>query len=252
MQLRALLAGCAVVAACADIDTGPNVPASLEFEALPFPAVVAGDTLRDTSGIATPLRATAYNSDNDEIVAAPVRYGVLDNLLSVDSTTGIVVAGAPAVADTSGRVIASIGGLQSAPLRLSIVQRPDSVARSGAVDTLRYSVTDTTKNLSGELAVRVVHRAASGDSPVRGWIVTFALQNPADSTRARIVGDDGRRSTTDTTSTAGIASRKIRLLPAGLTSARDSIIVLARARYRGADLRGSPVRLILPVQPLVP
>lgn len=242
---------CILAVACADVETGPNVATSLEFGALPFPAVVAGDTLRDSGGAASPLRATAFNSDNDEITDAPVRYAALDGILSVDSITGIAVAAAVS-SDTSARVVASIGRLQSAPLRVSVVQRPDSVARSGTIDTLRYSVTDTTRNVSDDLEVVVLHRATPTATPVRDWIVNFSLQTPGDSTRARLIGNDGRRSEADTTSASGVASRRIRLFPAGLTSVRDSIVVLVRARYRGASLAGSPVRLVLPVQPFVP
>lgn len=236
--------------ACSDIDTGPNVAASLEFTALPFPAVVAGDTLRDTSGIAAPLRAIVFNSDNKEIIDAPARYAGLESVVRVDSATGVVVAGS--VADTTARIVAFVGALQSAPLRLSVVPRPDAVARFGTIDTLRYSVIDSTQNLSGELAVRVVSRGAGGDIPVRDWVVTFTLQVPADSTRALIVADNQRRSTADTTSAAGVASRKVRLFPTGLTSARDSIVVLVRVQYRGAQVAGSPLRLVLPAQPRVP
>lgn len=246
----ALLLGCVGMLACTEIDTGPNVPASMEFDALPFPAVVAGDTLRDTSGIAAPLRALVFNSDNDEIPGAPVRYAALESLVTIDSATGIVIAG-PA-ADTTARLIAFIGDLQSAPLRLSIVRRPDSLAPVGTIDTLRYSVTDTTRNVSDDLEVRLTHRTATADLPVRDWIVTFALQTPADSARARLLNDNQRRSASDTTSPGGVASRRVRLLPAGLSSANDSVVVLARARYRGVDVAGSPVRLVLQVRPNVP
>ena len=241
---------CVLAAACTDIETAPNVAVSLEFEALPYPSVVAGDTLRDVNGLAAPLRAAAFNSDNERIADAPLRYATLESLISVDSVSGIVVAGT--AADTTARVIALAGGLQSTPVRLSVVSRPDSVSRFGTIDTLRYSVTDTTRNVSGDLSVRVVHRRATGDIPVRDWIVTFALQTPADTARAHLVGDNGRRSQTDTTSTNGVASRRIRLSPAGLASARDSVVVLATVRHRGVHVRGSPVRLSLPVQPRVP
>ena len=245
---RLILLACTIVA-CTEIDTGPNVVASLEFESLPFPAVVAGDTLRDTSGVVAPLRAIVFNPANDEISGAPVRYAALEPVVTVDSITGIVVAGA--TADTAARVIASIGALQSAPLRLSIVRRPDSLERVGAVDTLRYSVTDTTVNVSEDLAVRVLHRATLPGSNVRDWIVTFALQAPADSVRAVIIGDNQRRSTSDTTAADGRASRRVRVLPAGLASGRDSVVVLARARYRGTDSAGSPARFVVHFQPRV-
>lgn len=250
MRVSRALIVCVAALSCSDIDTGPNVAASLEFTALPFPAVVAQDSLRDTSGIAAPLRAHAFNSDNEEIIDAPVRFAALDPLVTVDSVTGVVLGGS--VADTTARIVAFIGNLQSAPLRLSVVPQPDSVAPSGTIDTLRYSVIDSTLNVSGDLAVRVLSRAAGSVAPVRDWIVTFALQVPADSTRARIEGENRRRSTADTTSSTGVASRRIRLFPAGLASARDSIVVLARVQYRGAQIAGSPLRLVLPVQPRTP
>lgn len=246
----AIIAAFLLAAACTDIDTGPNVAASIEFTALPFPAVVAGDTLRDTSGVSAPLRAVVFNSDNEEIVDAPTRYAALEAVVTVDSVTGILVAGANA--DTTARVVAYVGSLQAAPLRLSVVPRPDSVGPSAVIDTLRYSVIDTTRNLSGELAVRVVHLGPAGDVPVRDWIVTFALADAADSVRARVVADNQRPSAADTTSDAGVAARKVRLFPAGLTSPRDSIVVLARVRYRGTHVAGSPLRLVLPVVPRVP
>ena len=246
----AIAAGALLIAACTDIDTGPNVAASIEFSALPFPAVVAGDTLRDTSGVAAPLRATVFNSDNAGILDAPVRYAALEGVVTVDSVTGMVVAGTDA--DTSARVVAYVGPLQATPLRLSVVPRPDSAGPSGTIDTLRYSVVDTTQNLSTDLGVRVVHHGATGDVPVRDWIVTFALASAADSVRARVVVEDGRPSALDTTSATGIAGRKVRLFPAGLTSPRDSVVVLARVRYRGMHVAGSPLRLVLPVVPRVP
>jgi hypothetical protein len=248
--IPAILAAGALAAGCTDIDTGPNVATSIEFSALPFPAVVAGDTLRDTSGLAAPLRAIVFNSDNEEIVDAPARYAALETVVTVDSVTGVLVAGPNA--DTTTRVVAYVGSLQAAPLRLSLVPRPDSVGPSGTIDTLRYSVIDTTQNLSGDLAVRVVHHGTTDDVPVRDWIVTFALADAADSVRARVVADNRRPSAADTTSAAGIAARKVRLFPAGLTSPRDSIVVLARVRYRGMHVAGSPLRLVLPVVPRVP
>ena len=249
MTSRWRLVACALFGVACSVDTAPNTVTSLEFSALPFPAVVAQDTLRDTSGIARPLRAVAFNSDNDEILDAPVRYAALEGVISVDSVTGVVVGGAQA--DTAARVVAFIGGLQSAPLRLSVVPRPDALLASGTIDTLRYSVTDTTVNVSGDLSVRVVSQATTPNRSVRDWIVTFTLGTPADSTKARIENEAQRRSTMDTTSSGGIAARRVRLFPAGLTSPADSIVVLAGARHRGTHIAGSPLRLVLHVRPRV-
>lgn len=249
MSRRRLAALALAGVACGDADTGPNTVTSLEFSALPFPAVVAQDTLRDTSGIAAPVAAVAFNSDNEAVVDAPIRYAALEGVITVDSVSGIVVGGSQV--DTAARIVAYIGGLQAAPLRLSVVPRPDSVAPSGPIDTLRYSVLDSTLNVSGDLAVRVLQKATGEGRSVRDWIVTFTLQRPSDSTRARIEGENQRRSNVDTTSSGGIAARKVRLFPGGLTSPGDSIAVLATVRYRGAHVAGSPLRLVLHVRPRV-
>ena len=249
MKSRCRLVAFALIGVACSLDTAPNTVSSLEFSALPFPAVVAQDTLRDTSGIAAPLRAVAFNSDNDEILDAPVRYAALEGVISVDGVSGIVVGGAQT--DTAARIVAFIAGLQSAPLRLSVVPRPDAVIPSGTIDTLRYSVTDTSLNVSGDLSVRVVNQASTPNRSVRDWIVTFTLGTPADSTKARMENEAQRRSTMDTTSSGGVAARRVRLFPAGLTSPGDSIVVFARARYRGTHIAGSPLRLVLHVRPRV-
>jgi hypothetical protein len=68
---------------------------------------------------------------------------------------------------------------------------------------------------------------------------------------AQLVNDAKQPSSVDTTDASGIAGRAIRLHPLFLssTSPTDSIIVNASARYRGALVSGSPVRLVLRVKP---
>ena len=53
----------------------------------------------------------------------------------------------------------------------------------------------------------------------------------------------------DTTAADGIASRRVRVRPIGITSQLDSVIVIATVRYRGATVRGSPVRFVILVKP---
>ena len=51
----------AVAGSCTEIGTNPATVTALEFDSLPYPAVVTGDTLRDSLGNAAPLSATAFN-----------------------------------------------------------------------------------------------------------------------------------------------------------------------------------------------
>lgn len=249
MRARLLaVAWCAVVA-CKTDETGPDEAVSLEFSALPSPSVVLGDTLRDTSGIASPARAKAFNTANEELAAAQIVYTILDRGARVDSLSGIVIG--DSLRDTPVRVIASVGSLQSAPVSLFIVVRPDSAVAGAATDTVRYSVSDTTKNVSAGMIVQVLHKPGTGTTPVRAYPVSFRITYPANPLAAALLGDDGRPSFADTTAADGTASIKVRIRPEHLVAARDSVVVLASVRYRGAHVRGSPVRLVLPFRPLV-
>jgi hypothetical protein len=81
--------------------------------------------------------------------------------------------------------------------------------------------------------------------------VSFAIVSQPDPRLGELVNDAGKPSIVDTTDASGIAGRKIRLHPLGLTSGTevDSIVVNATAKYRGAPVPGSPVRLVLLFKP---
>lgn len=242
-------AALAAALACTEIGTDPTSAVSLSFDALPYPAIVLGDTLRDSLGVARPLSAVAFNADNDTVPGAPIDYLVSDSTLRV-TENGFVIADS-AVADSAPavppRVFARIGGL-SLSLPLVVTPAPAAVAAAtAAIDTVRY----LTSPVSGDVGVRVTYGAAR---PVRGWVVSFGLEFRGaaltDTTIAYPVGDQGRLSRIDTTAADGLASRRIRIRVVGLPDAqRDSIIVTSRVRYRGQDVSGSPVRQVVRFQP---
>ena len=70
---RALALALLGSAACSDLTSTPGGPQSLSIDSLPFPAVVVGDTLRDTLGVAAPVTAKVYDGANRVIAGAPVR-----------------------------------------------------------------------------------------------------------------------------------------------------------------------------------
>ena len=118
-----------------------------------------------------------------------------------------------------------------------------------ARDSLLYSLLDSTKNVSPALAVRVLHSLTSTDSAVKSYLVSFAVIAPADTLLAVLVNDGGNASRVDTTDATGTASRRIRLAPVRLKTLTDSVIVQATVKYRGAQVRGSPVKIVLKVKP---
>ncbi|HEX6628294.1 MAG TPA: hypothetical protein VF105_10075, partial [Gemmatimonadaceae bacterium] len=135
---------------------------------------------------------------------------------------------------------------------INLTLRPDLIAASKGRDTINYSLLDSTKNLSSDiLSVRLSHGLAPTDSAVTSYIVSFAIVSQSNPNLAELANDAGRPSVVDTTDGSGIAGRKIRVHPVSLGSgtAVDSVIVEATAKYHGQPVTGSPVRLVMLLQP---
>lgn len=246
--MKTIYSGIAVLAlcACTDIPSGASAVASIQFDSLPSPSVVLGDTLRDESGKVAPLSARGFAYGATEIIAPPFRYFTLDRGLTVDSVSGRVIG--DSVRATPARVVAMAAGLQ-ALLPIPVVFKPDTLVVSGGRDSLSYSLTDSTVNVSPALSVVLRHTLTRTDSLVRSYLVKFAVTNQTDTLAATLVNDAGAAASRDTTDQSGIASRKLRIRPTRLKSVNDSVVVTASVTYRGAHVRGSPARLVLKVKP---
>ena len=218
-RLAALaLVAAAAAAGCSEVNTAADHVAALQFDSLPSPAVVSGDSLRDSVGRAAPLRAIAINGAGTPVVDAAIQYIALDTGITIGAG-GYVTAQARS---GSPRIVASAGGLQTKPMPLIITRRPDTVTVTGkARDTLSYVVPDVAaSNTSASLSLKVVTRDTAGAVTVtKGWLVSYQLFHDGaavaatDTTVASLVADDGARSTLDTTGTEGVASRKVRVRP---------------------------------------
>ena len=83
-----MLAACAALfgaVSCAEFGTGVGDISYVEFDGIPYPALIAGDTLRDSLGTARPLRARAYDANGNPIVDAPFTFIVLDSGVVIDA-----------------------------------------------------------------------------------------------------------------------------------------------------------------------
>lgn len=263
----ALLLAAAVGGACSEIGTDPDAAVSVSFDSLPAPSVVEGDTLRDDStGLATPLVAVAFNGSGGVVANAPFTYVVRDTGGAVEVVAGnFLVARKPRTADVT--LLATLGSVQFART-VAIVPRPDSLFFERE-DTVALAYPDTatnrTKNLATDgLGVRVVHDTSTFPDDtvgVRSWIVFFRVDSSEGRPAARLADSvwltdaSGRRTTTDTTDARGVATIHVRVFATpqpGAGVIRDSVIVRAIARYRGADLPtgrpgGEPQRLVLTI-----
>ena len=239
------ISGAILLAACVEIPTGADDVLSLEIKSLPSPSVVAGDTLRDSTGLVAPVRITAFNFSGEEIATPAARFFAVDAGISVDSLTGIVRGDS---VRTSARILVSLEGL-NATVPIAVTLRPDTVTLSNGRDSLSYSLTDTTANVSPAIGVKVLHGVAAADSAVVSYFVSFRVVSPTTAGLAQLVDDNRRASSADTTDAGGIASRRIKLDPAKLLTVTDSVIVEASVKYRGVNIKGSPAKLVLKVKP---
>jgi hypothetical protein len=234
--------------ACEDLSGNADSVLSIRFDSLASPSVVVGDTLRDTTGAVRTPSVHAFNNEGTEIPSAPVWFLGPDSGVTVDSATGIVVG--DSLRSTPARIIATVAGLQAVQ-RIDVTLRPDFVVPQNALDSVGYSLIDTTKNLSPALTVKLSHGTAPNDSAVKSYIVSFTIVSQSDPKLAELVNDAGTASVVDTTDAGGIAGRSIRLHPQFLASDAqvDSVVVNASARYHGSLVGGSPVRLVLTFKP---
>lgn len=255
MRRLAVLLGAAGLA-CTDVGSDPQQPVAIEFDSLPAPAIVYGDTLRDLLGVVAPLSARVFNVDGDLIVGAPIDFFSSDPAaVRIDAASDFAIA----LEDTARKTVtirAQAGGIPAATTRaLDLVPRPDSLARavgvpSDRIDTVRYQPADTAVT-GPPMVVRVLHRDTTATDSVRGvksWRVRYAVIVPAGADTL-LVDDATRRSVVDTTAADGVASRRlfVRRLAGGTFP--DSIAVDASAWYRDGLLAGAPIRFILRVLP---
>jgi hypothetical protein len=239
------------LSACIDWSVDPDEIVAIEFPEPPYPSVVAGDTLRDSTGAVAPLTATFFDGAGNPVPGTPVEFLTRDTTVRI---VGDLVVGTPKN-DGTARLIASGAGIQSIVRQIQVVPySPRSLLAQGTVDTLRLSLLGTLEeNTSGPISARVAD--SSGTNGIRSWIVSFTLQYhgvvvPAgDTTAVWLVNDAGRPSQVDTTDTQGIAARRVRYRVGTTVPPVDSAIVIARASYRGAPLAGSPVQRVLPIRP---
>jgi hypothetical protein len=251
MRRRAVPIGfalCLIAAlACGDVSGSSTSVLSIQFDSLAAPSVVVGDTLRDTTGKVIVPVVHAFNFKGEEILPAPVRFISPDSGVVVDSLTGIVVA--DSLRSTPARIVATVGGLQAIQ-KVDVTLRPDSLSGVNGVDSLSYSLLDSTLNVSPMLTVKLTHGVAPNDSAVKSYIVSFSIVSQSNPQLGQLLDAAGKPSVVAITDATGIAGRAIRLHPLFLSSATtDSIIVNATAKYRGTQVKGSPVRLVLKVKP---
>jgi hypothetical protein len=246
--IAALATLAAMAVACTDIGTDPNTPTSIAVSGLPSPSIVIGDTLRDSLGNAAPVRVTLFNSRGDTIrTDVPLTVLIAPRAdssgLTYEAETGFIVSDSAQTRNLrTPTVQLQAGGLTLPTLQLAVVFAPTRMTAPDTISTLVLDVADNTANVSASaLNVKLEYDTTTATGvaaarPVPSYLVRFAVGYAATTLAdsVRLVDDLGtRRSTMDTTSTAGIAGRRLRVFLRNGARGADSVIVNATALVPG-------------------
>jgi len=233
----AMIAAALGGAGCRDIPAPDRGVLSVSRVRLPSPGLVAGDTLRDSTGAVAAVRVIAYGVDGQPLDPQPLVEFIVDGAgahLAFDSLL---------VGDQAGTrvgVLAAVGSIQTLPESVTVTKRPDTLVAADSTRHLRQWMLagDTVVN-SAELSTLVQHREGADTSGVDAVIVTYELisgpvGNGSGPTIQIMSGN--AVSARDTTTGGGRASRVARLRIAAFAGDLDSALVRATASYRGASL----------------
>lgn len=244
----------AALLGCVDLGTDPDVPFAVDFDSIPWPSLLAGDTMRDSLGVVKPIRVTAYNSDGDVIDGVGTTWFVLDTGATVDAD-GILTT---TRRDGSVRILGSIAGLHSPQRTVRIARRPDTLLTTQDTNVaFTYTLPDAPTNLTPALTVRLLTTDTVGGlaQGVQGWIVRWRAVHegdtlePNDASLVTLQTTGGVRSEQDTTPTDGSSVRRLRIWANRLPQPVDSFLVVAESRLHGVPVAGSPVIFKVKVSP---
>ncbi|MDQ3996188.1 MAG: hypothetical protein M3303_04135 [Gemmatimonadota bacterium] len=260
----ALVAGVALVA-CFELSGAPSGLSSISRLELAWPAVVVGDSLRDSTGAAAPLRVEAFDADGRLVTDAQVTFIALDTGLRV-TAAGFVLGERPRTAPA--KIVAQVqrGGdvLQTPEIDVDVVPRPDTVFP--AADTLDVKVytlagiADTSWITSDTVNVTVSNRSRlvtdPGTAGVRSWIVRYEITDAPmgvdNAATAFFAGAGNPGVAVDTTDANGVAGRRVILrtivLPAESKVSTHEVEVTVTVRERGQNVPGSPIQVIVPFE----
>jgi len=220
---------------CRDVPAPVGGVLSLAPVRLPSPGLVAGDTMRDSVGLAAPLTVVAYGVNGDTLKNAIASFVALD--------TGAHVSGAWLIGDSVGRtvrVVGSVATLQTQPVSVKVTTSPDTmVPADSTLHRKPYSLKtgDTVVN-TADLATIVRHRPATG---VQAVVVKYSILRAPGGDPSKgptlLLFNGSTPSNRDTSDAGGRAARTARLrLLAKDTVTVDTAIVSATSSYRGRIL----------------
>jgi hypothetical protein len=244
----------ALVLACVDM-SAPNGPAAISGLQLPSPSVVINDVMRDSAGNPAPLKIIAYDAAGKPTDAVGAQFFITDTAKAAQLNGDNILSGKKIGATV---IVGQIGSLQTPSVTVQVTFAPFKMEHVGTDTTFVVPFSaDTLASAVTSISLRVL---SAEDSASQGIVVRYALiKAPAAKNPPRtavFIGDNNSKlASADTTSSSGTSTRRIVVFPALLGDAAllsgaktDTVIVEARASYKGAPLTGSPVTFKVPIR----
>lgn len=219
---------------CTEVPAPAGGVVSISGIRRPSPGLVAGDTLRDSTGLVAPLRVIAYGLDDQPLDPQPAV-----TFVSLDTVARL--AGNYLIGNQTGtaRIVGIVGPLQTRVDTIPVTLSPDTLVQSDSIlHRVTYTLAGDTVVNSGELGTLVQHRLPTA-SGVQAVVVKYTITRSPTGTSAptAVIVNSGRLSDRDTTDASGTASRVARLRLAALGNfVSDTVMVDATASYRGRTL----------------
>jgi hypothetical protein len=249
--------GAVVGIACVDM-SAPSGAASISSLQLPSPFVVAGDSMRDSAGVAKAITVIGYDGNGAPLEGVEFQVFITDTARAAHLSTANVLIG-DAIGAT--RVLGQVGNLQTPVVAIPITYAPARLVAGTRPDTVRPNVTaaDSAASMDGKPMVVLVRSAddsASAGTIVRYRIVREPVRNPNATSSPVFIADDSNKPTSVDTADAGGASRRLVVIGRflgdpdviGANRRPDSAIVEATATYKGRPLANSPLRIVVPIR----
>lgn len=239
-------------AACREVPAPEGGVHAISPLMLPSPGLVVGDTMRDSLGMAAPLEVIAFGLDNEPLDPQPERSFVVLDTANAHLADGRFLVGDKA--GTTARVVGMVGALQTQPASVKVTLQPDTIVAADSLEHLVvYQLTPPPDTIA-ETTLNVDVRNVAARAGVEAVIVHFFIDQapPSINDMPSVILLNGNvRSTRDTTTSNGRASRVARLRLAALSQHQtDTVRVSATTAYRGVSV--GTVRFILVFQRVTP
>jgi hypothetical protein len=238
--------------------SAPKGAASISDLILPSKSVVVGDTMRDSLGAVAPLSVIAYDANSVPIAGLASAFFITD---SASASVAHLSKNTFVIGDKQGsvHVIGQISGIQTNPATVLVTVAPETLALATKLpDTLAMPLLSPGDTSSKSIANQplAVTLKGVGDTATVGWAVTYQLvsappTSPGVTTPAVFIGTDAISKPSLVAITDGSGATRSIIVKTGLLatpSKADSVVVLISASYKGKPVKGSPIRVALPVK----